>query len=242
MSYDYRAHHAAAAERFQRETAGHTMAVLHDDGLYRHLRFSDPESPFCWFDLVTWPGTLTIKGGMGTFVFSREKDMFGFFRGRAGAVNPGYWAEKLPGGRDSAREYSEDVLRAALDEALAEHEQEYMNLLTRYFELKATFDALPYAERWPYAARGMREPVEPKTADEVRELISDYDDDGQLSFESGARELLAELEKAGVVSDTFEWNLHEYTVFFLWCCHAIQWGIGQYDAAKVPAAAGAVAR
>lgn len=232
---------AEAARRFESETAGHVMTVLHDDDLYRHVRFTNPESSFYWFDLVTWPGTLAIKGGMGTFVFSRETDMFGFFRAGAGTINPGYWAEKLPDGRDSARKYDEDILRAELVEPLADYEREYPNLLARYQELRATFDALPYGERYPYAARGMREPVEPKTIDEVRELIDGYDDDGLLSHETGARDLLAELENAGVVSDTFEWNLREYTVFFLWCCHAIQWGIGQYDAAKKPAKAEAVA-
>lgn len=227
-------------ERFQSETATHQMTVLHDDGLYRHIRFSSPESSFCWFDLITWPGNLAIKGDMGAFMFARDPDMFAFFRAKAGwnmgRINPDYWAEKLPGGRDSAREYDEDKLRAHLIEPLAEHELEYPNLLASYRVRLATYDALPYTERWPYALRGMREPVEPKTADEVREMIAEYANDGQLSHESGAHELLAELEKAEVVSDTFEWNLREYTVHYLWCCHAIQYGIAQYDEARKSAA------
>jgi hypothetical protein len=32
------------AERFTRETAGHTMTIAHDDGLYRHLRFRGERS------------------------------------------------------------------------------------------------------------------------------------------------------------------------------------------------------
>jgi hypothetical protein len=228
-------------ERFKSETATHQMTVLHDDGPYRHLRFSSPESRFYWFDLITWPGNLAIKGGMGVFMFARDPDMFEFFRAKAGwnmgRINPDYWAEKLPGGRDSAREYDERVLRAELAGPLADHEKEYANLLARHRERRAQYDALPYNERWPYVIRGMREPVEPKTADEVRELIADYDDSGQLSHEVGARELLAELEQAGVVSDTWEWSLREYTVHYLWCCHAIQWGIAQYDEARQVAAA-----
>lgn len=222
---------AGAARRFESECSGHVMTVKHDDGLYRHLRFVAAEGYSHWFDLITWPGNLTFNGDMGCFTFARVEDMFTFFRGKD--INPQYWAEKVRG-ETEVKAYSEDVLRAELDETLADHEREYLDLLARYFELKATFDALPQKERWPFATRGMREPVEPKTADEVRELISDYDDDGLLSYESGARDLLAELEKADVVSDTGEWSLREYTVFYLYACHAIQWGIGQYDAAKVP--------
>lgn len=223
---------AQAARRFESECSGHVMTVRHDDGLYRHLRFVAAEGYSHWFDLITWPGNLTFNGDMGTFTFARVEDMFTFFRGKD--INPQYWAEKVRGGSE-VKAYSEDALRAQLEESLADHEREYLNLLTRYFERKATFDALPQNERWPFATRGMREPVEPKTADEVRELISDYDDDGLLSHESGARDLLAELEQAGVVSDTFEWSLREYTVFYLYACHAIVWGIGQYDAARTPA-------
>jgi hypothetical protein len=220
-------------ERFQQETAGHQMTILHEDGLYRHVRFAPPTSSFCWFDLVTWPGTLAIKGGMGTFVFSRDTDMFAFFRAtRPGSINADYWAEKLPGGRDSAREYSEDALRVELAAILAEHEAEYSALVVRYQEKKATYDALPHGERWPYAARGMREPVEPKPVEEIRELIADYDDDGRLGYEPDARTLLGELESAGVTSDTWELKLRKYTVFYLWCCYAIRWGIAEYDKAR----------
>lgn len=229
-------HLAAAAARFRSETADHQMTVLHDAGLYRHVRFANPGSSFYWFDLITWPGNLAIKGDMGAYMFSREQDMFRFFRGTAaGQINHDYWAEKLPGGRDSAREYDEDVLRAQLAEPLAEHEREYPQLVARYQERKATFDATPHKERYPYSHRGMREPIEPKTIDEVREMIADYDDRGELGYESGARELLADLENADVLADTGEWNLRQYTVFYLWSCHAIRWGISQYDAAKTAA-------
>ena len=46
------------AERFKRETAGHQMTVLHDDGLYRHLRFMNPEfGSISRFDLHAALGT-----------------------------------------------------------------------------------------------------------------------------------------------------------------------------------------
>lgn len=192
------------AERFKRDTANHVMTVLHDDGLYRHLRFANPDSSFYWFEIVTWPNVLTIRGDVGTVTFSRGADMFTFFRGRA--VNPSYWAEKTPDHGRSLREYSEDLLKAELSAALTDYEEDYPDL----------------------AASGPR----PKTPEEIRELIANYEADGSLAYEDGARELLAELEQAGVVSDTWEWDLSEWKWTFLWCCHAIVHAIAQYDAYK----------
>lgn len=107
------------ADRFAQDTARHGMTVLHDDGLYRHLRFTQPRpaSWAYWFDLVTWPGCLTIRGDIGgTYTFSRLPDMFEFFRGRVGRINAHYWSEKLAGGRESAKEYSEERFRRVVSE------------------------------------------------------------------------------------------------------------------------------
>lgn len=109
------------AARFTRATAGHRMTVLHDDGLYRHLRFMNPRGSEYWFEIVTWPGCLTIRGDVGDgYTFSRERDMFPFFRSRREGINPHYWAEKLGGGRRSVREYSEDLLRQRVVEQFVE--------------------------------------------------------------------------------------------------------------------------
>jgi hypothetical protein len=101
--------------RFVRDTANHQMMVLHDDGLYRHLRFTSRPQGYgeYWFDLITWPGRLAMCGDVGDdYVFSRLPDMFKFFRAdRRWGINPHYWAEKLGGGRRSVKEYSEDLLR-----------------------------------------------------------------------------------------------------------------------------------
>jgi hypothetical protein len=98
------------AARFARDTRDHQIKVLHDDGLYRHLRFMAPKTSEYWFEIVTWPGSLAIRGDVGEdYVFTRVEDMFTFFRGRE--INPHYWAEKLGGGRRSVKEYSEKLLR-----------------------------------------------------------------------------------------------------------------------------------
>ncbi|GAA2686177.1 hypothetical protein GCM10010400_58040 [Streptomyces aculeolatus] len=107
-----------SAERFARDTAGHQMTVLHDDGLYRHLRFADRSHGFYWFDLVTWPGSLVVRGDIDGYMFTRLPDMFEFFRGRR--INPGYWSEKTEGGRDSTKEYSEDRFKQVVKECVAD--------------------------------------------------------------------------------------------------------------------------
>lgn len=101
------------AARFARDTASHELTILHDEGLYRHLRFRASKSSEYWFDLITWPGRLAMCGDVGDgYVFSRLPDMFQFFRSdRRWGINPHYWAEKLGGGRRSVKEYSEELLR-----------------------------------------------------------------------------------------------------------------------------------
>lgn len=102
------------AARFARDAARHEMTVLHDDGLYRHLRFVQPSpaSSMYWFDLITWPGCLTIRGDIGeAYTFSRLPDMFEFFRGQVGRINEHYWSEKLDSGRESVKVYSEPAFR-----------------------------------------------------------------------------------------------------------------------------------
>src|ERR1039457_99476 len=101
----------AARERFERDTAEHEMTVIHDDGLYRHLRFQKPGSWIYGYDIVTWPGYLAITGDAGEYMFARLPDMFEFFAGND-RINPQYWAEKLRGpGYDTARIYSYQALR-----------------------------------------------------------------------------------------------------------------------------------
>lgn len=184
---------ATAASRFTRNTADHQMTVLHDDGLYRHLRFMNPKSSEYWFDLVTWPGRLAICGDIGEdYVFSRLPDMFEFFRGDG--INPHYWAEKLGGGRHSVQEYSESLLR---------------QLVVEHFVGDAQWNGVP-----------------PGTGKALRTWVLNED----LSDEDHARSVLEDFAYQGYAfRDVWEWNFHDYEPSFLWACHAIVWGIGQYD-------------
>lgn len=103
---------------FRANTGNHEMRILHEDGLYRHLRFAEPGTGIWHFDLVTWPGSLAIRGDIGEgFIFTRIDDMLDFFdtgRRAPGEINATYWAEKLDRGSPSVREFSDKQFRAWL--------------------------------------------------------------------------------------------------------------------------------
>jgi hypothetical protein len=194
----------AHTERFQSDTAGHRMTVLHDDGLYRHLRFARPETGLYWFDLVTWAGHLSFTGDGQAFTFARTRDMFEFFRSSSGyGINPTYWSEKLVTGHKAAESYSTAVFDERVADVLAEAENTYPGVTAAW-----------------------------------KEHVHDHD----TSYEQPARDALDDFtflsEDAPQTLrpfrfvDTWEWNLKSWDWWFLWACHAIVWGIGQYDAAR----------
>ncbi len=107
-------------ERFLKDIKGHTMTVLRNDGLYRHVRFMKPRDvggSEYWFDLITWPGNLVFRGDGDSFAFAREPDMFGFFGKKTLSINPGYWAQKLTIKQDVVKEYNKDLLIQHVREA-----------------------------------------------------------------------------------------------------------------------------
>lgn len=197
-------------ERFQEDTAGHGMNILRDDDLYRHIRFNAPGTYIYGFDLVTWPGYLAIVGDAGDYLFSRIRDMFEFFESDHGGINPHYWAEKLQGpGHDMARSYSHDKLREVV--------------------LAWGADQCEFATAWDWSEYA----VYPALMEEAleREILS-----GWTHGEMEGRERLEALEEeVGYQLETWEWDLREYDHRFLWCCHAIVWGISAYrDAVSKP--------
>lgn len=195
-----------ALERFKSDTANHTMEVLHDDGLYRHLKFSNGGSQVYRFDLITWPGYLCISGDMGCYTFSRVRDMFEFFRDDRGSmgINPGYWQEKIQAGpsiapRDIAKEWSPEQFRE--------------QILTHFEDHTEDLDGEARDELWE------------AIKDEV--LVHDDNEDcamrAAMDFRHGNGPDLFEFE------DFFEHDCTEWSFHYLWCCYAIVWGISQYD-------------
>ncbi|MCX4573236.1 MULTISPECIES: hypothetical protein [unclassified Streptomyces] len=81
--------YAHAYADFLRETAEHQLVVLHDDGLYRHLRIQKPGTRIWSWDITTWQS---------------------HYSDGAPSIDVHYWAEKLCGGRSYEVEmYDADV-------------------------------------------------------------------------------------------------------------------------------------
>lgn len=106
------------------EVTEHEMTVLHNDGLYRHIRFAKPGTLLWHFDVITWPGYLTVVGDIANgYTFTRVPDMFTFFNiGQPdGHINPSYWAEKLVTGRRDVRTYSQEKFTAVVNAEVEQH-------------------------------------------------------------------------------------------------------------------------
>lgn len=229
------------AARFARDTAGHQMMVLHDDGLYRHLRFRTPQfGGILGFDLITWPGCLTIRGDMSeAYTFVRLPDMFQFSRRQR--VNPQYWSEKLDGDRDRVMRYEQEIFEARVKEYVAD------------------------AIREGWAPRGIGKAVREEILDsefladghEARKLLEDFDFGAAYRAECTPCQAGSDVESYGsgfswemrhkreaptvkhetgtrrtegfTFSDVWEWSFSDYHWSFLWACHAIVWGIARYD-------------
>lgn len=227
-----------AADLFARDVVRHQMRVLLDQGIHRHLQFRSSHSAFdSWFDLITYPGGLTVTGCRQSWTFRREYDMFGFFRAGGYRANPQYHAEKLQTPYGAAKEYSKEAVFAYLADTLDQWQDDDPDRLMEYLEQLREF-AADMRRRQAGAIGGARSvyskprrPKRPLTARTLRAQIRQADEDGDLEHEQGARGLLYELEEQKVVSDTWEWDLHDYHFDFLWSLHAVCWGVKQYDTA-----------
>ncbi|MCC5574569.1 hypothetical protein IMZ11_02800 [Microtetraspora sp. AC03309] len=233
------------AERFQRETAKHTMTVRHDEGLYRHLRFRDPKHGMYWFDLITVPHALIFRGDGESFVFDRMDDMFEFFRSgiwRDGSVhiNPGYWAEKLTSDRDSVKKYDQGLFEQTVKEHVAEA------ILDRSAPRgisRAIKELFEYGDiTWEGGARRALEEFEYCTfkasclcgAEETftDEIDADLWGHRHVRATDITHRISVKRGESFSFEDTSEWSFRDYDWWFLWALHGIVWGITQYDAAK----------
>lgn len=239
------------AARFARETAGHEMKVLHDDGLYRHLRFRNPKGSAYGFDLITWPGVLHIRGDMAnSYTFSRMTDMFQFFRlvpGTDRGINPQYWSQKLDCGPRGVRKYEQDLFEAQVKEYVVDAikggwvprgigkavYEEILNsgCLDSEHEARRLLDNFEYGAGWRAECSCKDWADVESYADGMLWELRHRDTEGTHKVE---------IKKVSgfTFDDTWEWDFTDYDWSFLWACHAIQWGIRQYDAVKAAARAG----
>ncbi len=242
------------AARFARDTAAHEMTVKHEQGLYRHLKFMNPEhGSFGAFELITWPYNLVVKTGW-TFHFDIDAtpDMFDLFRrtALAGRINPGYWAEKVRAGRDEVEGFDPELLKGEIASTLAQWMRDDLDVRVtkRAKELRFTREEITPGIRrelarqvrpeWMKANRQLREAVH-------EHFFSDMADYG-IEYESEAHRALNdfsyrpegdESEWPYYFADWNEWRLKDFTPGYLHSCYAIRHGIDMYDAARKSVAA-----
>ncbi|MEJ4043443.1 hypothetical protein [Erwinia sp. SLM-02] len=199
--------------RFIRDVSSHQLSVIRDDGLYRHLRFSRPSTNAYYFDIVTWPGYLTVTGDMGTWTFSRIADMFDFFGGARESfyINPGYWSEKFESGAGGSRydspcfEFDEGAFEKSLND-----------WLSAYLE-------------------GCEDEHDREMAkDAVSELLSNGYRNAWMAGQA--------VDDAYFPNDVSSWDildgmgsLQKHSHHYLWICYAIAWGIERYNNQKLVA-------
>lgn len=196
--------------QFILNVVAHRLSVVRDDGVYRHLRFKCPGAISYYFDLVTWPGYLTVTGDMGTWTFSRIEDMFEFFTDahfgirESFQINPGYWSEKFEAGTGHGRceapcyEFDAD----AFDKSLREW-------LVSYLDNGIDEDAAAEANEAINELTGREFPNETEAFCALNEAclprgVSTFD----ITEGMGA---------------TMTYSFH-----YLWICYAIVWGIERY--------------
>lgn len=186
--------------QFAVDVAKFEMKVVRDDGEFRFVRFRAPESLSYHFDLITWPGHLCIVGDMGSYVFSRVRDMFTFFRldKKNPEINPDYWGEKLLSSSKyhGFQEYSEELFTDAVTSDFE-----------AYFEDRE--DSKEKAECWL----------------EIESKVLRF-----ASFEHDAYQAIASFQYQGFhFQDFFEHCLVDFTYQYIWSLYAIVWGIQKYD-------------
>lgn len=198
---------ACTEEVFLKDVATHAMTVELDNGVFRHLTFRRPNTNAYSFAITTWPGHLAISGDMGSWVFSRIRDMLQFFRDervRAETLytNPHYWEEKVQAAdKGGCQRYSYESFLSHIDD----HVKQW---------LEGEDQAELTEEQADAVAKLRRDGLE--SEHDARRALYDFDVGGDLQFDACAS----------------EWKLGEYTFHYLWACYAIAWAVKQYDASK----------
>lgn len=211
------------SNRFLVDTAFHLLEIIRDDGLYRHLRMKQPGTSCYYFDIITWPGYLTVTGDMGTWTFSRIADMFNFFGRWDGEINIGYWSEKLEAGAGcSARELlAKDFDEDEFCESLKEYFSEYL-------EGNEAHDS-GGDDEWN------DDGISDSDKRNIREIVSDLCS-ANFSNEHDAYQAVYDADwpegfSAWDICDGLTFKT--YTSHFRWILFAITWGISKYHNTKL---------
>lgn len=192
---DYPNPYLQAWAQFREETAGHELQVLHNDGLYRHLRMATPGTGVFSWEVVTWPGRAAFCGDIGIDgIFTRDTDMLEFFTRRRDSryadgapwIDFRYWAEKLGQG-PTVRVYSKAKFIANVRDYLFNNEDGRRTLWGTEQERKGVM--------------------------EDAELVDDHRDT--------AHAWLSDTEPFSDTGDWSDWEVSDFDHHFILTCYAL---------------------
>ena len=198
------------------------LFILHDDGVYRHLRLAKAiDSLMEGFDLITFPGALVFTGDYGDYTWKRIEDMAYFFSGentdfKTRTPDFSYWAEKLV----AEGMYASRKTRQFDDEGVRKE------ILARYVE---------YCDEHPEMSDAKKIAIWERLDNEVLQP-SDYSSSEACEFEMRNRLYdYSENDRRGapaILHNTYDWGMHCLTDNYIWACYCVAWGLEQYHKQK----------
>lgn len=207
-------------ERFLYDVKNHKLEILLDNGIYRHLRLSKPNECHQYYEIITFPEGLLIRGDMGCYEFERNEDMFMFFRidedrchnDEKLPINDGYWAEKIKAScrRNGYCQFDIDIV----EEQMQEDIQEYIASLAD--------DGVHYSEEQLHDLEV-----------ELTELVNSIECENDLYREINSCHFHSINKDADEIFNAEEgYSCKEYSYNYIWCLYAIVYAIKLYDEAK----------
>ena len=209
----------------------HEVTIEHEHGVHRCIHFGRPGSSTYHFRLVTWPGHLAISGDIGDYIFTRTHDMFEFFSSASDRasmpieINPGYWAEKVPGNYRRGPGSTTHDTRIDVSRAKS-------HIVEAFREIpRDRFRPGERASAFQFLRGDLLERLhESDSLESVTALIDTYRL-YSFHFQDNVEE---DQPLLGRYSTSLEWELSEhYPHFtFLACCTAIVWGVKKHAQVK----------
>lgn len=202
-------YHPDVYETFRENTQKHELTVIHDVDGYQHLRFAEPGTGMYRFDLIVWPGHLTIVGDIGAgFTFRSPGDnmlsFFGTTRGR-GYIKPRYWSEKLVGASHmKIEEFSP---------------KRFAGQLIEHAEQRAERLSIENASKLNMAVDSYLRTDPPQSYEDFESFWSTF----RYNDQNG---------DSHSFSDAYEWSVSDFTFTYAMACHAILAGAQMYLATK----------
>ena len=192
--------HDRVYDNFKRDIKEHTIEIIKDDDVYKHISFGEPGTRCMRVEILTSPDHLFYYGDMGSYCFTRNKYMLGFFANDRG-INPHYWMEKIVASSEPPMELSQKEIEKNVLEEVESYVESYHDSLSkkkRGLLTKTIFDDVMDSVSF----NGDSDYWLSRAISDVMDYSnSEYP---ELTFE-----------------DFYEYGCKEYTTRYLWCCFAL---------------------